>query len=111
MAVRAPYVERNDRRTFSFHAAAVMTPEASQALILAKAKAAITRLKDFKPTPATGPFQLELSYNSYTPAEMMSCLPGTERVDAHTIRFRAANIVNISHFIEFAISYCADMTP
>jgi len=41
----------------------------------------------------------------------MAYLPGTERVDAHTIRFRAATIVNISRFLEFAISYRADLTP
>ena len=99
------------KRSISFHAAAVMTPDASQALIRAKAKAAILRLKEFKPTPARGPFQLELTYKSYTPAEMMSYLPGTERVDSHTIRFRAASIVDISRFVEFAISYRADLTP
>ena len=99
------------KRSISFHAAAVMTPEASQSLIRAKAKSAILRLKDFKPVPAGGPFQLELSYKSYTPAEMMSYLPGTDRVDAHTIRFRAASIVHISRFLEFAISYRADLTP
>jgi D-aminopeptidase len=37
--------------------------------------------------------------------------PGTERVDAHTIRFRAASIVDISRFIEFASSYRPDLTP
>lgn len=99
------------KRSISFHAAAVMTPDASQALIHAKAKAAVLRLKDFKATPAAGPFQLELSYKNYTPAEMMSYLPGTDRVDAHTIRFRARSIVDISRFIEFAISYRADLTP
>ena len=99
------------KRSISFHAAAVMTPEASQALIRAKAKAAVLRLKDFKPVAATGPFRLELTYKSYTPAEMMSYLPGTDRVDAHTIRFRAASIVDISRFLEFAISYRADLTP
>ena len=99
------------KRSISFHAAAVMTPEASQALIRAKAKAAVLRLKEFKATPARGPFQLELTYKSYTPAEMMSYLPGTERVDAHTIRFRAATILDISRFVEFAISYRADLTP
>ncbi len=99
------------KRSISFHAAAVMTPEASQALIRAKAKAAVLRIKDFKPVAATGPFRLELTYKSYTPAEMMSYLPGTDRVDAHTIRFRAASIVDISRFLEFAISYRADLTP
>jgi D-amino peptidase len=99
------------KRPISFHAAAVMTPEASQALIRAKAKAAIARLRDFKPMPARGPFRLELTYKSYTPAEMMAYLPGTERVDSHTIRYRAASIVDISKFLEFAISYRADLTP
>ena len=99
------------KRSISFHAAAVMTPDASQTLIRAKAKAAMLRLRDFKPMPAVGPFRLELSYKSYTPAEMMSYLPGTDRVDSHTIRFRAASIVDISRFLEFAISYRADLTP
>lgn len=99
------------KRSISFHAAAVMTPEASQALIRAKAKAAIARLKDFKPTPAAGPFQLELTYKSYTPAEMMAYMPGIERVDSHTIRFRTASIVNVSRFLEFATSYRPDLTP
>lgn len=99
------------KRSISFHAAAVMTPEASQALIRAKARAAMLRLREFKATPAAGPFRLELTYKSYTPAEMMAYLPGVERVDAHTIRFRAASIVDVSRFLEFAISYRADLTP
>ena len=99
------------KRSISFHAAAVMTPEASQALIRAKAKAAVLRLREFRPLPSRGPFQLELTYKNYTPAEMMSYLPGTERVDSHTIRVRATSIVEISRFLEFAISYRADLTP
>jgi len=99
------------KQSISFHAAAVMTPEASQALIRAKAKAAMLRLRDFKPLPASGPFALELSYKSYTPAEMMAYMPGIDRVDAHTIRFRATSIVDISRFLEFAVTYRADMTP
>ena len=99
------------KRSISFHAAAVMTPDASQALIRAKAKAAVLRLREFRPLPARGPFQLELTYKNYTPAEMMSYLPGTERVDSHTIRMRATSIVEISRFLEFAISYRADLAP
>ncbi|MEO8450144.1 MAG: M55 family metallopeptidase [Gemmatimonadota bacterium] len=99
------------KRPISFHSAAVMTPEASQALIRSKAKAAIQRLKDFKPLPARGPFRLELTFKSYTPAEMMAYLPGTDRVDAHTVRYRAGTIVDISRFLEFVMSYRADLTP
>ena len=99
------------KRSISFHAAAVMTPDAAQALIRAKAKAAIQRLKDFKPTPAAGPYRLELSYKNYTPAEMMAYLPSVSRVDAHTIGFGAASIVDVSRFLEFATSYRSDLTP
>jgi D-amino peptidase len=99
------------KRPISFHAAAVMTPEASQALIRAKAKSAIQRLGDFKPMRAAGPFRLDLTYKNYTPAEMMAYLPGIERVDAHTIRYRATSIVEISRFLEFAISYRSDLMP
>lgn len=99
------------KRSISFHAAAVMTPEASQSLIRAKAKAAMLRLRDFKPVPSSGPFRLDLSYKSYTPAEMMAYLPGIVRVDAHTVRYQATTIRDISRFLEFATSYRADLTP
>ena len=42
---------------------------------------------------------------------MMAYLPGTERVDSHTVRYRAPTIRDISRFIEFAISYRSDLTP
>jgi len=99
------------KRSISFHAAAVMTPEASQSLIRERAKAAVSRLREFKPVPATGPYRLELTYKSYTPAEAMSYLPGITRVDAHTVAFRGVSIVDISRFLEFAITYRSDMTP
>lgn len=99
------------KRSISFHAAVVMTPEASQSLIRAKAKAAMLRLRDFKPVPSSGPFRLDLSYKSYTPAEMMAYLPGIVRVDAHTVRYQATTIRDISRFLEFATSYRADLTP
>ncbi len=99
------------KRSISFHAAAVMTPEASQALIRTRARAAITRLRDFKPVPAAGPFTLELTFKNYTPAEMMAYLPGTRRVDAHTVSYRAATIADVSRFISFATGYRADLSP
>lgn len=99
------------KRSISFHAAAVMTPAESQALIRTRARAAITRLRDFRPVPARGPFTLDLTYKNYTPAEMMAYLPGTERVDAHTVRYRAATIADVSRFISFATGYRSDLTP
>ena len=99
------------KRAISFHAAAVMTPEASQVLIRAGAKAAITRLREMRPFVVAAPIQLELTYKNYTPAEMMSYLPGVERVDSHTIRYSGRSIVDVSKFMGFAMGYRADLTP
>ena len=99
------------KQGISFHAAATITPEASQALIRAGAKRAIERLREMKPFVVRGPFQLELTYKNYTPAEMMAFLPGVERLDAHTVRYSARTIVDVSRFIGFATGYRSDLTP
>ncbi len=52
------------KQAISFHAAAVITPEASQALIRAGAKCAIERLRGMKSFVVRGPFQLELTYRT-----------------------------------------------
>jgi len=100
------------KRAIGFHSAAVMTPEASQAMIREKARAAISRLREMRPyaVPA-GPVRLELTYKNYTPAELMAYLPGVERVDAHTVRFTGRNILEIPRFIQVATGYRADLTP
>ena len=98
-------------RSISFHAAAVKTPEESQALIRAKAKAAITRLREIKPYVTVAPVKLELTYKNYTPAEMISYLPGVERVDAHTIRYTGRSILEISKFMQVVTGYRSDLTP
>ncbi len=99
------------KRAISFHAAAVIPPEASQALIRKGARAAIERLAQMKPYMVRGPVQLDLTYKNYTPAEMMSYLPGIERLDAHTIRFTGKNILEVSRFMGVATGYRSDLTP
>jgi D-amino peptidase len=99
------------KQAISFHAAAVKTPEESQALIREKAKAAITRLKEMKPYVTAAPVKLELTYKNYTPAEMISYLPGVERVDAHTIRYTGTSILEISKFMQVVTGYRSDLTP
>lgn len=99
------------KRSIGFHSAATMTPAAGQALIKARAKAAITRLRDFKPHRVAGPYQLDLVYKSYLPAEIMSLLPGIERRDAHTVRYSAQSLRDISRFLVFSTAYRSDLTP
>lgn len=99
------------KQAIGFHAAATMTPEAGQALIRARAKAAIGRLKDFKPYVLRGPYALDLTYKSYTPAEAMAILPGIERRTAHTIRYQARTLLDLVRFLVFATTYRSDLTP
>ncbi len=99
------------KQAIGFHAAATMTPEAGQALIRARAKAAIGRLKDFKPYVIRGPYALDLTYKNYTPAEAIAILPGIERRTAHTIRYQARTVLDLVRFLVFATTYRSDMTP
>ena len=99
------------KQSIGFHSAATMTPAAGQALIKVRARAAIARLRDFKPHRVAGPYQLDLVYKSYLPAEIMALLPGIERRDAHTIRFTASSLRDVSRFLVFSTAYRADLTP
>jgi D-amino peptidase len=99
------------KQSIGFHSAATMTPAAGQALIKTRARAAIARLRDFRPHRVTGPYQLDIVYKSYLPAEIMSLLPGVERRDAHTIRYSAQSLRDISRFLVFSTAYRSDLTP
>jgi D-aminopeptidase len=88
-----------------------MTPAAGQALIKTRARAAIARLRDFRPHRVAGPYQLDIVYKSYLPAEIMSLLPGIERRDAHTIRYAAQTLRDVSRFLVFSTAYRSDLTP
>ncbi|MEW5918154.1 MAG: M55 family metallopeptidase [Gemmatimonadota bacterium] len=99
------------KQSIGFHSAATMTPAAGQALIKTRARAAIARLRDFRPHRVSAPYQLDIVYKSYLSAEIMSLLPGIERRDAHTIRFSAQTLRDVSRFLVFSTAYRADLTP
>jgi D-amino peptidase len=92
-------------RPYSFHSAQTLTPQAARDLIRKRAAAAVQRIADFKPHKLNGPVTLELSFKNYRPVEMLGYLPIVERVDSHTIRYRAADILQISKFLVFALEY------
>ena len=58
-----------------------------------------------------GPVPLDLTFKSYTPAEVVALLPGLERRDAHTIRFTGRDILEVSRFIRFLTTYQAGLSP
>ena len=80
-------------------------------LIRDAASRALSRLGDFTPLRLEAPITLDVTFKSYTPAEIASYLEGVERVDAHTIRYVGTDMVEISRFLQFLGGYSASLVP
>jgi D-amino peptidase len=96
---------------YGFHSARTLTPEASCELIREKAKQAVARAGERKPYRVKTPVELELQFKNYRPAEILAYLPIVERVDAHTVRFRGKDILEVARFIEFVLHYEPGLSP
>ena len=94
-----------------FHSAKTMTPEAAQQLIRDKVTKAVRRIKDFKPYKLTGSVQLDVRFKNYRPSEVLSYLSIVERTDAHSIRFTGKDILEVSKFLEFIMTYEPGLEP
>lgn len=94
-----------------FHSARTIMPEASYRLIREKVKQAIGRINDFKPYKLAAPIQLDVRFKSYRPSEVLSYLSIVERTDAHSIRFTGKDMVEVSKFLEFIVTYDPALEP
>jgi D-amino peptidase len=94
-----------------FHSARTLTPEASCELIREKSKAAVARSGQRKPYRLKTPVELELRFKNYRPAEVLAYLPNVERADAHTVRFRGKDVLEVARFIEFVLNYEPGLAP
>ena len=86
-------------------------PEAAYQLIRGKVKKAIGRIKDFKPYKLPTPIQLDVRFKSYRPSEVLSYLSIVERTDAHSIRFVGRDMIEVSKFLEFILTYEPSLEP
>jgi len=96
---------------YGFHSARTMMPEAAQDLIRDKVKRAIGRIGDFKPYKLSTPIRLDVRFKNYRPAEVLSYLSIVERTDAHSIRYEAKDMIEMSKFISFMMNYEPGLTP
>lgn len=96
---------------YGFHSARTLTPEASCALIREKAKSAVERAKGRKPWKVTSPVSLEIRFKNYRPAEVLAYLPIVDRVDAHTVRFRGKDMLEVARFLEFVLNFEPGLSP
>ena len=94
-----------------FHSAKTMMPEASYNLIRQKANKAVRRIKDFKPYKLSAPIQLDVRFKNYRPSEVLSYLSVVERTDAHSIRFTGKDMIEVSKFLEFIVTYEPNLEP
>jgi len=94
-----------------FHSAKTMMPEASYQLIREKVQKAVGRIKDFKPYKLAAPIQLDVRFKNYRPSEILSYLSIVERTDAHSIRFTGKDMIEVSKFLEFIVTYEPALEP
>jgi D-amino peptidase len=99
------------KNNLGFHSAKNLTPEASQKLIADKIKSALGRLQEFKPFKVTSPLTLDITFKNYQPAEVLSYLPGVERLDSHSIRYHPKDIIEASDFMVVVTSYNPSLEP
>lgn len=110
-ALVGPIEAAETKKSLGFHSANTLTPQASYELIGKKVKAALGRLRDFKPYVVTAPVTVDVTFKNYMPAEVLAYLRIIERIDAHSIRFRARDMVEAADFIEFLLTYGPELQP
>lgn len=96
---------------YGFHSARTLTPEASCALIREKAKRGVERAGGLKPYLVTTPVTLDVRFKNYRPSEVLAYLPIVERTDAHSIRFKGKDMVEVIRFLEFMLQYEPGLSP
>lgn len=96
---------------YGFHSARTLTPEAAAEVIRRKVQAAIGRIKEFKPYRVRTPVTLEIHFKNYRPAEILSYLPIVERIGSRTIRLVGKDMIEVSKFLEFVVTYDPSLAP
>ena len=95
----------------SFHSARTLMPEAAYRLIEERTRAALSRLRDFRPLRLTAPVTLDVRFKHYRPSEMLAWLPMVERTDAHSVRYVGADVLDVSRFFRFMMEYGPALEP
>ena len=95
----------------SFHSARTLTPEAGYEVIEAAARRAIERVGELEVFRLTGDIRLEISFKNYRQAEILSYLSSVERIDSHSVRYVAKDMVEASMFAQFVNNYQPGLSP
>ncbi len=99
------------KKSLGFHSAESLTPAAAVEKIYQGSLAAVSHREQRKPYVLQTPISLEISFKSYTSAEIVSYLRSVERSDAHSIRFVGKDMAEVMDFIVFLNYYNPEMAP
>jgi D-amino peptidase len=99
------------KEAVSFHSARTLMPQAAYELIRETVQQALGRITDFKPYLLQTPIKLDVRFKNYRPSEILAYLPIVERTDSHSIRFVGKDMIEVSRFLEFMLSYDASLAP
>jgi D-amino peptidase len=99
------------KKTLGFHSAETLTPAAAVEKIYQGALSAVAHRDQRKPYVVSTPVTLDISFKSYTAAEIVSYLRSVERTDAHSIRFVGRDMAEVMDFIVFLDYYSPEMAP
>lgn len=72
-----------------------LSPQAAQRALREGARAAAENAAGAKPFTFAAPFELQITTTQMEHAEFISGVPGIERVDARTIRYRSGNYLDV----------------
>jgi len=96
---------------YGFHSGRTLLPTAANAVISEKAKKGMAKIGKIKPYKLKGPIELDITFQSYLPSEVLAYLPIVERIDERTIRYVGADMVEVSKFLQFVEGFSIDMKP
>jgi D-amino peptidase len=99
------------KHAIGFHSTSTLTPEVAQGLIRQRAKTAVEHRGQMKPYAMARPVSVEVAFKNYRPVELLGYLPNIQRIDSHTVRFSARDMIEASKFLEFVTSYDPSLTP
>jgi D-amino peptidase len=54
---------------------------------------------------------LDVRFKNYRPSELLGYLSIVERTDAHSIRFTGKDMIEVSKFLEFIMTYEPSLEP
>lgn len=90
------------KEALGYHSAITVTPARGQAMIRDGVGRALARLTEMRPYRLQSPIELRLGFKLTLDAERMAYIPGLSRVDAHVVRGRYDDVLDIVRLLGVA---------